>query len=113
MPLLALKYEKPSEGWPLYHSWIGTAKDIFFRGYEAWREIVEVRLSQAPDGPLDYASVVPTKGLGRVSIILWAVFHSYVKLRGEMSQEQVTDFKRCLWHKSVALGRVKSQDVTR
>eukprot|EP00435_Cladocopium_sp_Y103_P057869 s1201_g20.t1 len=49
VPLLAMSFEKPVDGLPLYHSWLGSAKDIFFQGFENWREILEVRARSSAD----------------------------------------------------------------
>ena len=91
-------FKKPADGLPIFHSWVMTAKDILFRGYEGWREIPEVRLesdAKVPGETLGFASVVPVKGLGRISIILWSLLWAYLQ-KDSMDEDAKSDFRRCL-----------------
>jgi hypothetical protein len=75
-----------------------TAKDILFRGYEGWREIPEVRAesdAKVPGETVGFASVVPVKGLGRMSIILWSLLWAYLH-KDAMDAETKDDFRRRL-----------------
>ena len=78
IPLLAIYFLPPADGLPLFHAWLVTAKDVWHRGYEGHREILEIRLNDRVDlVDHGFRSFIPTKGLGRVSCILWAVLWSY------------------------------------
>ena len=48
--------------------------------------------------PLGFHSIEPTKGYGRVSILLFTLYWSYHKLkkRLESAAEEMADFRRCL-----------------
>ena len=84
------------DGLPLFHSWLTTAKGIMYQGFENWREVLEVKsvAPEMPTGePLGYFSVVPVKGMGRVSIILWVVYWTYLH-KDELDSESKTDFIR-------------------
>ena len=75
-------------------------KTIFFNGYEAWREPVEIKVKhngeEKPHGPMSFANVLPMKGLGRISILLYGLMWSYENLRDEMNRnaELREDFRR-------------------
>ncbi|CAK9074968.1 Uncharacterized protein SCF082_LOCUS36423 [Durusdinium trenchii] len=43
VPLLCILFQRPPDGLPLYHLWVAVAKDIWHRGYECWREVLEVK----------------------------------------------------------------------
>ena len=94
IPLLAIYFLPPADGLPLFHAWLVTAKDVWHRGYEGHREILEIRLNDRVD-LLDHGfrSFIPTKGLGRVSCILWAVLWSYFN-RDSMDGDAKSDFIR-------------------
>jgi hypothetical protein len=98
IPLMCLCFKKPADGLPIFHSWLMTAKDILFRGYEGWREIPEVRAesdAKVPGETVGFASVVPVKGLGRMSIILWSLLWAYLH-KDPMDAETKDDFRRRL-----------------
>ena len=99
IPVLCLTYRAPPDGLPLLHSWVGTLKEIVFGGFEAWREVIEVKVNMKEGhewGQLGYGLVLPVKGLGRISIILWILMHTYKTLRMdiEKSPELKADFQR-------------------
>lgn len=100
VPLLAMLYKRPAEGLPILHSWVSVLKGILLSGFESWREMVEVKWVQDPaplDQPLGYASILPVKGLGRVSMILWAVMFTYNNLDLDaMGEASKSDFLRPL-----------------
>ncbi|CAJ1344536.1 unnamed protein product [Effrenium voratum] len=104
IPLLAMWYTRPADGLPLLQDWLGTAADIFNNGFEALREPMEVKLRgqiQATGGlQLSFGALVPTKGVGRTSIILFAVVYSFLVLKDGMSVDELADFVR--WLKTVA-----------
>ena len=90
-----LMLDKPSEGLPVLTDWLRTAGDVWTVGYEAWRSPIEVCpmtddvLGQA----MEPCTLVPVKGVGRASIILFAVCYSYMNLR-DMGPEELEDFSR-------------------
>lgn len=98
VPLLCFLYEKPVDGYPIYHSWVKTLADITMAGFESWRETLEVRVagggSPTWGGDLGFGMLEVTKGLGRISILLWCVVHTYVKLKDSMTPEMQADFLR-------------------
>ena len=49
IPLLAIYFLPPADGLPLFHAWLVTAKDVWHRGYEGHREILEIRLNDRVD----------------------------------------------------------------
>ena len=67
-----------------------------YRGFESWREVMEAKTSEnIHDGSkLKFGSMYVTKGLGRLSIILFGIVWTYCKLRDAMSDEMQTDFRR-------------------
>lgn len=96
MPVLGLLFRMPDDGLPIFHSWLATAKDIFHQGFEDWREMFEVRPveNQYPAGNVaGFQSVVPVKGIGRASIILWGILWGYLN-KDSMDSECMSDFIR-------------------
>ena len=95
VPLLAMCYTRPSDGLPIFHSWVMTAKDVLHRGFESWRCTAEVRpsLGTKPEGPYNFECLDCVKGLGRLTIILFAVVYTYMHKR-DMSEEMQADFTR-------------------
>lgn len=79
VPLLCLCFQRPVDGLPLLHSWLANGKDIYHQGFENWREVLEVQRLHEKDGAecAPWPRVLPTKGLGRVSIILFAIYYMY------------------------------------
>ena len=95
MPLLCLKYKRPSEGLPPLQAWVRVARDVFHSGYENWREPFEVKLSkELVDAKLSYSSLQVTKGVGRTSILFFGVLWTFLRLKDKLSMEQQSDFKR-------------------
>lgn len=99
IPLLACVYTYPVDGLPPLVSWIATLKDILFKGFEPWREVMEVKMAveanDFPTGqPMAYRAVSVVKGMGRISMLLWAVVHTYINLRETMDPEIRDDFMR-------------------
>ena len=94
VPLLCILFQRPPDGLPLYHMWVAVAKDIWHRGYECWREVLEVKgVNFKPGSPMHFHSVIAVKGLGRVSVIMWGVLWAYLH-KDEMDCEMQTDFIR-------------------
>ena len=101
VPALALHLRGvPADGLPCYEDWLTHALSIWVVKYEHWRESVEVRpIDPALCGqPLGFHSIEPTKGFGRVSILLFTIYWTYHKLkkRLESAGEEMADFRRFL-----------------
>ena len=97
VPLLAFCYKLPADGLPILHSWYGVLKDILYRGFESWREVMEVKCVDGTipfSQPLDYGKVHAVKGMGRISMLLWAVVHTYTHCRNSLSLEDTADLAR-------------------
>ncbi|CAL1149068.1 unnamed protein product, partial [Cladocopium goreaui] len=93
---LLLEVDKPSEGWPLLTDWLRTAGDVWCLGYEAHRAPIEVRpLENVLGLEMKPASLVPTKGVGRATVILFGICYTYCKMR-DMEDPELKDFKRFL-----------------
>lgn len=92
---MALNFQKPVDGLPIFHNWVSTAQDIFNRGFENWREIMEAKVADGaePGNPMNFMTVVPVKGLGRVSILLWGVMWTYLN-KDSMDIDEKEDFQR-------------------
>lgn len=67
----------------MMEDWLKHASSIWAVGYEAWREAVEIKpLNVATLGKaLSAGAVEPTKGTGRISILLFTVWYSYLELK--------------------------------
>ena len=97
--LLTLMYQCPAEGLPTLHSWVSTLKQILWSGFENWREVMEVKYhqNQMPHGePMGFAEIIPVKGLGRVSMILWVITYTYKHMDLDSDELLKHDFLR-LW----------------
>ena len=98
--MLAFGYVVPVDGLPILTTWVSVLKDILYRGFENWREVFEVKpmngFTFSHSQPFEFGSVQAVKGLGRLSMILWAVLHTYLHLRTTLTVEQKDDFYRRL-----------------
>lgn len=96
MPLLALAVQLPPEGLPVLTDWVRTGADIWYAGYEGWREPIETRIEKQNlfGSPMHHGCLVPTKGITRVSILQFAVIYSYKELQGKMDEAAKADFIR-------------------
>lgn len=91
VPLTALAYEMPSDGIPLFPTWRNNAMDMYWSGYDSLREPMECKernLSAA------HWQLQCTKGLGRLSMILFGVFWTFLH-KDDMSDGVKADF--CRW----------------
>lgn len=96
VPLTALAYEMPSDGIPLFPTWRNNAMDMYWSGYDSLREPMECKernLSAA------HWQLQCTKGLGRLSMILFGVFWTFLH-KDDMSDGVQADF--CRWLQTVA-----------
>ena len=52
-------------------------------GYEAWRESIEIKpvYPELLGKPMTFGCVEPTKGSGRISMLLFTVWYSYLELK--------------------------------
>ncbi|CAL1133840.1 unnamed protein product [Cladocopium goreaui] len=98
VPLLALAVQLPPEGLPVLTDWVRTGADIWYAGYEGWREPIETRIEKQDlfGSPMHHGCLVPTKGITRVSILQFAVIYSYKELQGKMDEAAKADFIRFL-----------------
>ena len=97
LPVLSLHFRTPSDGLPLLQSWLETAHDIFTSGFEGWREPIEVvcRETSQLGHEVKFAAVLPTKGLGRVSILLFGILYTFLELKDKVTSDELrNDFKR-------------------
>ena len=110
VPLLAFKYLLPSEGMPILHSWVSTLKSILCQGFEPWREAIEVKCIEGPTpfgGRIEYSKVTPVKGLGRLSMLLWSVVHTYIHCEQKLEDESYkADFLRPTLCQKITTGYV-------
>lgn len=96
IPVVCLWVVKPTDGLPLLQDWLGTAHDIVYSGYEGWREPLEVIAPTCELGkPLQQGSLVVTKGVGRASVLLFAIIFTFKELK--MSECETADFARLGW----------------
>ncbi|CAE7697005.1 unnamed protein product [Symbiodinium sp. CCMP2592] len=102
-PILSFGYKKPTDGWPILGDWVGHATSIYTNGYESWRETVELKVvSDASLGqPMSWGCVLPAKGFGRISVLLFGIIYSYSEMHGKphWSDDVEKEFKQCsvLW----------------
>ena len=76
IPLLALDFAKPVDGWPPRVQWERWAESIW-SGSETNREPIEVRpVKVNPGDLLDPTSIAITKGFTRASLIAFAVIQT-------------------------------------
>lgn len=94
VPLLSISLTKPSDGLPLYQSWVNVASDVYYSGYESWRGVIEVKAFESPGSQLDFHSLQATKGLGRLSVIYFGILRTYLKHQHDLTDEQIKDLKR-------------------
>lgn len=93
--VLALYLQHPADGLPLLQDWLTTAGDIYHTGFEGWRETIEVRCNSTCLGrPIEYGSLRPTKGVGRASVIMFAILYTFHELKNKLSKEETDDFAR-------------------
>lgn len=96
IPLLSILFRVPVDGLPIYLTWLSTAKDLFHAGFECWREVIEVKAIEDPfpsNKPMDFRTVMPVKGLGRISMILWGVYWTYLQ-KDNLDEDSRADFAR-------------------
>ena len=97
-PVLALWLQRPSDGLPLLQEWLVTATDLVHGGFEGWRETIEVKCCDSSffGQKMEYGCFTPTKGIGRSSVILFAILYTFHNLKEQLSDEETEDFAR-LW----------------
>lgn len=106
--LLSFALERPCDGYPILEEWATLAQDIFHGGWENHRAPLEIRLTvKVKTGePVVFASLLPSKGFSRLSVLLFGLLWTYTKLEPlGMSEEKAKDFARwaCLRIKRVVL----------
>ena len=81
----------PSDGLPHMSYWQNNASDIYNIGFEAHREALEVTPRQ--NAPKDaMAKYIVTKGLGRVSIVMFGLAWTFLNIAQNMTEEVEKDF---------------------
>ena len=87
----------PSDGMPLFPTWKTNAMDMFYTGYERFREPMQCRLR---DGGSEHGFFQCTKGLGRLSVIYFGVLWTFLhKDDVALCGESMGDFVRWGWRK--------------
>ena len=78
---------------------MGHATSIYTNGYESWRETVELKVvSDTSLGQsMSWGCVLPAKGFGRISVLLFGIIYSYSEMHGKpsWSEEVEKEFKKC------------------
>ena len=99
-PCLAFSMKMPPDGLPVFDDWLLHASSIWAVGFEPWRESIEVKplREDLVGNDLDFGVLEPTKGLGRVSMLLFTVFYSYLKLKDILvdGSPEKTEFRQYL-----------------
>ena len=97
--MLSFWFNLPSDGLPVLRDWLLTAEGVYFSEYESWREPFETESKTGDlldlDGkPLSFASLLATKGCGRMSVIMFGLIFTYLRLKDTMEPAQKEDFAR-------------------
>ena len=93
VPITSFLLSKPEDDFPVMTEWRVHAESIFKMGFEAGRESVEVKVTDAKylGRSLDVGALAPAKGFGRISILLFGILWTYHQ---EALEEHVEkDFK--------------------
>ena len=93
VPLTAVAYEMPADGIPMFQTWKSLALGIYWQGYDSLREPLECR---ERDPTASHWQLQCTKGLGRVSVILFGVFWTFLH-KDEVTDPMMADFRRRCW----------------
>ena len=91
--MLGLWYELPGDGLPHLQAWTEAAANIYQTGFEGHRETMEVRLRPDYD-EFKFAKVVPIKGVGRASVLLFGLVYTFLEWRDDLLEDELEDFKR-------------------
>lgn len=99
LPVMALRYVRPSDGLPLLQDWISNSLDIFSNGFESARETIEIKPAGEswPVSALEFGGAVVCKGLGKTSIVFFGLLWTYIRLRENLSEVETQDFRRLGW----------------
>ena len=67
----------------MLEDWLAHASSIWSIGYEAWRETVEVKPVNVDllGKCLGFGTLEPTKGSGRISMLLFTLWYSYLEMK--------------------------------
>lgn len=95
IPVLAFAPKTPSDGLPILADWMGNALSIWSIGYEPHREGLEVKPLFPSQGghAMGFGCLEAAKGTGRISILLFTVTYTYLKLKNSLSAEELEEFK--------------------
>ena len=83
VPISAFTMKMPADGLPMMEDWLLHSSSIWSVGYESWRESVEIKPvdPNMVGRPLAFGCVEPTKGSGRISMLLFTIWYSYFELK--------------------------------
>lgn len=99
MSILSFMVKLAPDGLPMLGDWMTVAKSIWVINYEGWREPFEIKpadSSLAPGAPVQYGSLEVVKGCGRLSILLFSIFYTYMEFKNQLSDEELESFKQPL-----------------
>lgn len=93
--LFCITVRTPEDNLPILEDWVTNAVDIYAQGFEAHREVVEVKLIQELQlgDELKPGCMVPNKGFGRVAALWFGVLWTFKNMT-EISGDQLNDFVR-------------------
>ncbi len=99
-PITAFTFKMPPDGLPVLEDWLVHVGSILSLGYESWRESVELKPVHHDQlgKPLDFGVVEPTKGSGRISMLLFIIWYSYIEMKQVLKDhsDERTEFKEQL-----------------
>lgn len=98
VPILAFIPKLPADGLPMLGDWMGTATSIWALNYEGWREPFEIKPSETAVAgqPLSFASVEVVKGCGRLTVLLFSIFWSYLHFKNQLDDSEKESLKQYL-----------------
>ena len=114
LPILAFLPKLASDGLPMLSDWLATAASIWAVKYEAWREPFEIKAVEGkatPGQPLSFASLEVVKGCGRVSILLFSLFYTYLEFKNTLEQEELDSLKEPHDRKGTEKGTIHFWDT--
>ena len=88
--LTAVANDMPADGIPMFQTWKSLALGIYWQGYNSLREPLECR---ERDPTASHWQLQCTKGLGRLSVILFGVFWTFLH-KEDVKDPVMADFRR-------------------
>lgn len=99
IPILAFVPKLAADGLPMLSEWMTTAGSIWATQYEGWREPFEIKALEGihlAGKSLCFGCLEVVKGCGRLSILLYSLFWTYLKLKNVMINEDMVAFRSYL-----------------